>query len=144
MVDYRLHVGIDVSADSVSAQWLDSTGQMSDLRVFEQSKRGYQRLVKWLKSSGQEPGQTRVVMEATGVYWLALAHVLHRAGYGVSAVNPAAVRRFARSLLQRGKTDPLDTRLLALYAARYQPALCGRRRPRSMRNCGSVSSSATP
>ncbi len=123
MTHYRLHVGIDVSADSLNAQWLGSMGDMSDPREFEQSKRGYRRLLKWLRSSGQEPGQTLVVMEATGVYWMALAQALYQAGYRVSVVNPAAVRHFARSLLQRGKSDPLDTRLLAHYAARYEPAL---------------------
>lgn len=123
MSDYQLHVGIDVSADRVSVQWLDSMGELSDLREFEQSKRGYQQLLKWLNRSGQEPGQVLAVMEATGVYWVAVAHALHQGGYGVSVVNPAAVRHFARSLLQRGKTDALDTRLLALYAARYEPAL---------------------
>lgn len=122
MADDQLYVGIDVSADSLSAQWVDEAGQWSELREFAQSKRGFGSLFKWLKSSQHEPGQTRVVMEATGVYWMGLAHALHRAGYRVSLVNPAAVRHFARSLLQRGKSDPLDTRLLAQYAARCQPA----------------------
>jgi transposase len=123
MSEVGLHVGVDVSADSVSVQWLDEAGQFSELREFEQSQRGYHHLLKWLKRSGQELSRTQVVMEATGVYWMALAHVLYDAGCRVSVVNPAAVRHFARSLLQRGKTDPLDTRLLALYAARYAPAL---------------------
>jgi transposase len=123
MSEYQLHVGIDVSADSVSVQWLDSAGELSDLREFEQSKRGYHHLLKWLKGSGQEPGRVLVAMEATGVYWMALAHALYQAGYRVSVVNPAAVRHFARSLLQRGKSDALDTRLLAQYAARYELAL---------------------
>jgi transposase len=123
MTEYSLYVGIDVSADSLSAQWVNEAGELSDLREFEQSKRGFGSLVKWLKSSQQVPGRTLVVMEATGVYWMELAHTLYKADYQVSVVNPAAVRHFARSLLQRGKSDPLDTRLLAQYAARCQPGL---------------------
>jgi transposase len=123
MTTYAVYVGIDVSADEVSVQWLDDAGELSELRVFAQSKQGYRQLMKWLARSGQAAEKILVVMEATGVYWMALAHVLSTAGYQVSVVNPAAVRHFARSLLQRGKTDAQDTRLLAQYAVRYEPAL---------------------
>ena len=39
-----------------------------------------------------DPAATLVVMEATGNYWIALAIVLHQAGFAVSVVNPAAPR----------------------------------------------------
>jgi transposase len=123
MRDYSLYVGIDVAAESVNSQWLDKDGATSEVLCFAQNKPGWKKLLRWLGKAGQQPEDTLVVMEATGVYWMALAQVLHQAGYQVSVVNPAAVRHFARSLLQRGKTDPLDTRLLAQYAARYQPSL---------------------
>lgn len=123
MSGYGMYVGIDVAADSVSIQWLDQQGVTSDVQEYAQTTTGWTKLDKALRRTGHAPEQTLVVMEATGVYWMALAHILHQAGYPVSVVNPAAVRHFARSLLQRGKTDPLDARLLAQYAARYQPPL---------------------
>ncbi len=35
-------------------------------------------------------------MEATGVYWLALADALHRQGFQVGVINPLQARRFAQ------------------------------------------------
>jgi hypothetical protein len=84
MTTYAVYVGIDVSADEVSVQWLDDAGELSELRVFAQSKQGYRQLMKWLARSGQAAEKILVVMEATGVYWMALAHVLSTAGYQVS------------------------------------------------------------
>jgi transposase len=121
MTSYTLYVGIDVAAESVSSQWLDSTGGLSQVACFAQDKPGRKKLLRWLGKAGSAPEHTLVVLEATGVYWMALAQALHEAGYVVSVVNPAQVRHFARSLLQRGKTDGLDATLLARFAAQYQP-----------------------
>ena len=76
-----LYVGIDVAAESVSVRWLDRQGVMSEVQEYAQTKSGWQKLVKALRQTGQAPEGTRVVMEATGVYWMALAHHLHQAGF---------------------------------------------------------------
>lgn len=47
---------------------------------------------------------------------------LHAAGFFVSVVNPAQVHAWAQSLPRRGKTDPLDARVLAHFAAERVPA----------------------
>jgi transposase len=62
-----------------------------------------------------------VVMEATGNYWVALATVLHEAGYVVAVLNPAHIHSYARSLPRRAKTDALDAELLVQFAAERQP-----------------------
>lgn len=61
------------------------------------------------------------VMEATGGLETQLAALLTQAGIGVAIVNPSQVRSFARAVGQRAKTDPLDARLLALFAQRVRP-----------------------
>ena len=61
----------------------------------------------------------RVCLEASGNYSLDLALTLqaHRQ-VEISVLNPRRARRFAESLGQRSKTDPVDARVLCEYAAR--------------------------
>jgi transposase len=60
-------------------------------------------------------------MEATGRYGHNLFLALHEAGARVSVINPAQVKFFARSLNRRGKNDPMDASLLALYVREREP-----------------------
>jgi len=46
---------------------------------------------------------------------------LHAAGYQVSIINPKQAHDFAKALLQRAKTDPLDARMLAELGAKLNP-----------------------
>jgi transposase len=46
---------------------------------------------------------------------------LHDAGFGVAVMNPYRTRRFADMLGQLAKTDTIDARTLALFAAMVQP-----------------------
>jgi transposase len=62
-----------------------------------------------------------VVLEATGGYELRVAAALTVAGLPVAVVNPRHVRNYARSLGQKAKTDKLDARMLARFAAACQP-----------------------
>ncbi len=62
-----------------------------------------------------------IVLEATGGYELRAAAALGAAGLPVAVVNPRQVRHFARSLGQLAKTDRIDARVLATFAARVQP-----------------------
>jgi transposase len=74
-----------------------------------------------LVASYQAVRPTLVVLEATGVYHLAVAHALTAAGIPTAVVNPRQIRDFARSTGQLAKTDRLDAYLLARYAAVIQP-----------------------
>jgi transposase len=59
----------------------------------------------------------RVVMEATGGLEAAVAAVLCRAGLPVLVVNPRQVRDFAKAMGHLAKTDAIDARVLAHFAA---------------------------
>ena len=63
-------------------------------------------------------GQLRVVMEATGIYYLDLAVQLAQTGVEVMVVNPKAAHHFAKAMSQRSKTDALDARMLLAYLQR--------------------------
>src|SRR5271165_2360651 len=66
------------------------------------------------------PGAVRVALEASGTYSLDVALLLAGMGEQVQLqmVNPRRARRFAESLGQRSKTDPVDARALCQYAQR--------------------------
>ena len=58
-------------------------------------------------------------LEASGNYSLDVGLVLHaHCRIEVSLVNPRRARRFAESLGERSKTDPVDARVLCEYAVR--------------------------
>lgn len=62
-----------------------------------------------------------VVMESTGGYEMALAVAMSEAGLPVAVINPKRVRDFARAVGKLAKTDRIDARVLAEYAATLQP-----------------------
>lgn len=64
---------------------------------------------------------TLIVLEATGGYELRAAAALAAAGLPIAVVNPRQVRSYARSVGQLAKTDRIDARILARFAAAVQP-----------------------
>ena len=66
-------------------------------------------------------GVAAVGLEASGRYERLAVAVLAEAGLPVMVLNPAQVRAYAQVLGQRGKTDPLDARLIALFLEATRP-----------------------
>lgn len=64
-----------------------------------------------------------IVLEATGGLEIPVTAALHAAGLPVVVVNPRQVRDFAKALGQLAKTDRLDARVLAHFAAAIKPPL---------------------
>jgi transposase len=64
-----------------------------------------------------------IVLEATGGLEMPVAHSLQAAGLPAAVVNPRQVRDFAKALGQLAKTDRLDARVLAHFAAAIKPPL---------------------
>lgn len=62
-----------------------------------------------------------IVMEATGGYELTLAGTLQAEGFAVAVVNPRCIRDFAKAAGQIAKTDKLDARIIAQFAATLEP-----------------------
>jgi len=109
-------VGIDVAARSFDLT-VRKDGKNQKRETFAQTPQGHRRAVKRLRSL--QP--TRVVMEATGVYYLDLAMALHEAALPVCVINPRSFRHFADIKLSGSKTDAIDSALLAEYAERMEP-----------------------
>jgi transposase len=62
-------------------------------------------------------------MESTGGFETASAAALAAAEIPVVIANPRQVRDFAKATGQLAKTDAIDARILALFAARVQPSV---------------------
>jgi transposase len=107
--------GIDVSAQELVVALRTSDHDLPQ-ECFPNTSAGHRRLLTWLRSQALA---VRVTLEATGVYSLDLALFLSSAsGVELAVVNPKLMRRFAESLDQRSKDDPLDARVLMEYTAR--------------------------
>lgn len=111
-------VGIDIAKDKFDVCLLDSAGQTHQ-ENFSNTKSGINKLHKWLKKRGAKTAQ--VCLEATGVYGELVAETLHQLGYTVSVVNPARIKAYADSRLQRNKTDTLDAAVIADFCRTQQP-----------------------
>jgi len=104
-------IGIDVAAKTLAV-----AGEASALRpAYDNDAQGHDALVKALRGC-QRP--VRVVMEATGIYFLDLACALAAAGSEVMVVNPRAAHHFAEAVLQRRKEDAVDAAMLREYGRR--------------------------
>ena len=110
-------IGIDVSKAT-----LDVAVHGEQFRRFSNDKRGFVRLIRWLKTWPIK----QVVLEASGGYERAALDALHAAGLPMVRINPARARRFAQGTGRAAKTDRLDATVLAQMAhllplTRYVP-----------------------
>jgi transposase len=103
-------VGIDVAKAHVDVSVL---GTQLDAQRFDNLAEGHSAL-----SAALKPLEVAlVVMEATGGYETELACALQAAGLPVAVVNPRQARDFAKSMGRLAKTDSVDARMLAEFAA---------------------------
>ncbi len=114
-----LPLGIDVSKKKIDCALM--LGAKFKNKVFANTPEGFASLCTWIDQHAQGPVHT--CMEATGVYWEALAVHLANAGHRISVINPALAKAHARSLGLRSKTDAIDARAPADYCRQRQPEL---------------------
>ena len=109
----RTYVGIDVAKAK-----LDVASEPPSLTLTTpNTEAGLQGLVPQVQALAPD----QIVVEATGGYELPVVRALLEADLPVTVVNPRQVRDFAKATGQLAKTDTLDARVLALFAARVQP-----------------------
>ena len=109
----KVFVGIDVSK-----AWLDVAvcEQEAGWRVSNDNP-GIGGLVKLLKKHKPR----LIVVEPTGGFEMRVVAELSQAGLPVAVVNAKRVRDFAKATGQIAKTDKLDARVLAHFAAAIRP-----------------------
>ena len=112
---HPLFVGLDVARDQleVAVYPTDKAWRVPNTPA------GHTCLIRW----AQRHHPTRLVLEATGGYERAADAAVHAAGLPVVLSNPRQVRDFARSRNILAKSDRIDARVLARFAAEVQPPL---------------------
>jgi transposase len=60
-------------------------------------------------------GETKVIMECTGTYYLPVAYALHEAGLFVSTIHAQIIHNFGNDTIRRDKTDKKDAVKIANY-----------------------------
>lgn len=113
MDEEKVYAGVDVAKDSMDIA-IHVSGEH---RSFANDEEGIDQAVVYLK----ELAPTLVVLEATGGIELPLASALAAVRVPVAVVNPRQVRDFAKSTGKLAKTDILDARALAYFAAAIRP-----------------------
>lgn len=111
------YIGIDVSKAELVVAISGVTGE----RSFQNTERGHRELIKDLERL--EPKPQIIVIEATGGYERGVIAAMGAAELPVVVVNPRQVRDFARATGKLAKTDSIDARVLAEFAARVNPEI---------------------
>ena len=106
-------VGIDVSKLTLDICWF-SAEKPNHLKI-QNEARGFKGLLSKL------PESPHIVMEATGAYYLRLAHFLMLNQVAVSVINPISIKRYAQMKLARAKTDKYDAAIIAGFGASQEP-----------------------
>ena len=109
----EVYVGIDVSKESLDIA-TDSSNQRWS---FANNDEGIAQVLSCL----EKLNPTLVVLEATGGIEMPVAATLAVAGIPIAVVNPRQVRDFARATGRLAKTDSIDAKVLALFAAAVRP-----------------------
>ena len=111
-------LGIDIAKATFEVCLLG--GKQAQPHQFSNNPAGFKQLASWLKEQGVE--QVHACMEATNVYYEALAYELVQQGQTVSVVNPLQIKAFRESRLRRTKNDRQDAWLIALFCQQQNPA----------------------
>ena len=114
VVEREVFVGIDVAKAHLDVALDDE----AECKRYTNDDAGISKLVEYLKSRQV----ALVVLEATGGYQRQALSELLAAGLPGVAVNPRQVRDFAKALGKLEKTDEVDAKVLARFAASIRPA----------------------
>lgn len=111
-----VYIGVDVSKDSLR---FDSENLLVGEVPNTASK--IRAALGNLQKKAGEGNVLHICLEATGPYGELLLGECHRAGIRVSVANPAKVRHYAKAISQSAKTDPIDARVIRLFAQACDP-----------------------
>lgn len=115
---HKFNLGIDVAKAKLDCALRLPDGKLKS-KVVENNVNGFEVLSGWLGKHGVTAAQ--VCMEATGVYWEAVAEYLAGRGMTVSVVNPSQIKAFGASRMVRTKTDKVDAKLIAEFCFERRP-----------------------
>lgn len=115
-----MYIGIDIAKLKFDVALLDE-GNKYKHKKFKNTPAGFADFFAWCQSLNAQ--NAHFCMEATGIYYEALANFLFDQKCTVSVINPAQIAAFAQSSLSRVKTDKSDAKLIARFCQVMNPPL---------------------
>lgn len=106
-------IGIDVAKRKLDL----AIDAQANVQTFQYDDDGIAKIIQYLNQIQPE----LVCLEATGGLQRKLVAELNRAGFQVAVVNPRQIRDFARANNQLAKTDTIDAKMIARFAALLKP-----------------------
>gem|GEM_PF-1124625 len=117
-------LGTDISKQEFTAclqryNLSEQTHQVLARKSFANTPSGFKACMRWVARHTDDPAPLRVTMEATGVYYEALALYIHEHHRQVhlAVVLPSTSKKYIKSRGLRSKTDKIDAYGLALMGA---------------------------
>ncbi len=114
---FQQNLGVDVAGKTLQVclkvRRADGSIKIKGSRKFANTPKGHHQLVVWLGKKQLTDVFMRVTMEATGVYYEALAYHLHDHGCQVHVLLPNRIKGYLKFLNLKSKTDPLEAEALA-------------------------------
>lgn len=112
-------IGIDISKSTFTTCccFREASGVLtfSDVVEFPNEKKGFNQFLRWVRSRTASASELVFLMEATGVYYEALAYHLHKIRKTVHVVLPNTSKHYFASLNIKTKTDQIDARVLSQF-----------------------------
>ena len=114
-------VGVDIAKDKFDACFSVLTSEqrvvVKATHQFSNSAKGFAEFSKWISKWEDATVELVIMMEASGVYYEALAWQLHQAGKSVSVVLANRAKKYIQSLGYKSKNDRIDAKALAQMGA---------------------------
>ena len=108
-------IGIDVGAKDLVVS-VRHKCKVQHTKTFSNNHPVCKQIIKLCKKYSKY-GAVRVAMEATGAYYLDAAITLSEIeNIDLIVANPRATKAFAQAIMERNKTDKVDSIMLALFA----------------------------
>ena len=114
MKQYKYFFGVDISKQTVDITLIND--QQAIHRKFSNDATGMDDLLAWLNSSSLDLSRALFCMEATGLYCFCLTEFLPAHCIDIWIEHTARIKN--ATALDRGKTDKIDSKRIALYATK--------------------------
>ncbi len=116
---FKQCVGIDISNETFDARFCrmdtDQELSFSSPMKFDNLKTGFKKMLSWVKQQTENNIPVHIVMEATGVYYEALAYYLYEQGFDIHVLLPNKSKHFIGSLNGKSKNDRIEAKHLAQF-----------------------------
>lgn len=113
------NVGIDIYMADFRVCFMvllsDQSRKIKGTRKFKNTRKGIKEFRQWVEKKRLSEAPLRMTMEATGIYYEALAYTLYNHNYDLSVVLPNKSKYYFQSLNMKSKTDKIDAEGLARF-----------------------------